>query len=165
MAPCVEFDVVFTNDVCERVSVSLMDASSVSARFRAVDRSRPSVLSWHFGPTAEQCASSWAAGRMTRLAGAGIASIRRVEVKRAWSVLEARDMGAWRTLVLAAVAPKPVAVDGPVVVARVQARRFVGADGAPLALPSPIAGGSFAVVQVGGTAGAAGTAVSPGAMP
>jgi len=72
---------------------------------------------------------------------------------------------AGRTLVLAAVAPKPVAVDGPVVVARVQARRFVGADGAPLALPSPIAGGSFAVVQVGGTAGAAGTAVSPGAMP
>lgn len=68
-------------------------------------------------------------------------------------------------LVLAAVAPKPVAVDGPVVVARVQARRLVSAGGSAPELPAPMEGGSFAAVDLGGMAGSSGAASDPGAAP
>lgn len=94
----VEYTVEFTNGVCECVGVEAGRWGFI-ARFSA----DPVLSSALFAGTAEQCASMWAVRRMARHKGTGVFRIRRVEVKRAWSVMEARDMSAWRALVLAAV--------------------------------------------------------------
>ena len=96
MAGRIDFDVTFTNSVTERVSIT--------------ERVFPGESLHYAGPGAppalspERAASSWAAHQLALRSidgdhTSGIASIRRVDVRREWSFMEARSMTAWRDLV------------------------------------------------------------------
>ena len=96
----IDFDVTFTDGTTSRVTVE--ERVFPGERSQYATPGAPPALS------PERAASKWAAHQLAlRSEGGdfatGIASIRRVDVRREWSFMEARDMSAWRALVLAAV--------------------------------------------------------------
>lgn len=104
----IDFDVTFTDGTTERVTVQEDAVDNEPSTFLALDASSPTNRKAHISTSAERCATAWAVGRLGLRAidgdhASGIASIRRVDVRRKWSFVEARDMSAWRALVLAAV--------------------------------------------------------------